>query len=318
MKHHESQHLPEYEYADCNTINSKDELIKAFGGQCEDPRRVATKMLDAIKEVCSVNDIRTKQLFTPERVADFLKTSEEAMLVLRKMLSGSTMSWVIYWVNTTIWPAPPVSVLTQDTMSPDNQPQSSLGQNQKNPVNPVSHKEGPRSNYIDLVCYRDEKAIDIEKKAVGIQKKAVGIQKKAVGNKKKAVGIKKKAEGIEEKAPSIEEKAVKIHEKALDIQEKDIDMDHNVQRSPTCQIARASKARKRRFEKTIDLTGISNFDPGRDLKAPRLSLTDNDRKPVLQTQMPEFIPFSGPPLASQPIPDMTYASKIRLKHSLNQ
>ena len=58
---------------------------------------------------------------------------------------------------------------------------------------------------------------------------------------------------------------------------------------------------KRRFDQTLDLSGISNLDPGPGLKAPRLSLPNNKQKPDVQMQMPVFVPFSGPPLASQPV-----------------
>lgn len=206
-------------------------------------------MLDAINEARRINEVRSikevgdvKELVTPEQVANFLKTSKRAKMVLRKTISEQSMEWVLYWLDNTLWPDPPVPVLNQDTLRHGAQPQSFLKQEQKNSV---SSEQGHKTSYIDLVCHPQGAAINI---------------------------------------------------------------DQSVQRSVACPdvgALRAPKRRvpsKRRFDQTLDLSGISNLDPGPSLKAPRLSLPDNKQKPDVQMQMPVFVPFSGPPLASQPVP----------------
>ena len=263
MRHHSLHLLPRYGYANCNTTNSTDELAKALKDFPRNHRELATSMLDAINEVCSIEEQAFQQPCTPELVASFLNRSNKAKEALRGMISARDMNWVKFWLHTTLQPAPPFPVLIQDTMRHDVQPRSCLKQQKKNPVSPG---EGPKSSYVKLVC-TEEKAIDIEEKATDIEEKCTGIE-----------------------------------EKFTEIKEKAIDVDQNVQRSVTCLDVSALKAPKRRFNEKLDLSDISNFGSGRRLKAPRLSLADKKQNSVLQKQMPESIPFSGPPLASQPAP----------------
>ena len=235
-------------------------------GGYSNPPELATSIFDIINEACSIKEVCDKKLFTPERVANFLKKSNKAKKAMDRMLCGHTKSWLVYWLNNTLLDPPRVPVVIRDTMRHVEQPQSCLKQAQKSPISPG---EGPKSSYVQLVCHPEEKAGDIEEKA--------------------------------------------------------IDIGQNARRSVTCPDVGALKAPKRRFNEIIDLTGISNFDLGRGLKAPRLCLPDIKQKPVPQMQMPDFIPFYGPPLASQPGPakcpvkptapgcKITWASKIRSK-----
>ena len=191
----------------------------------------------------------------------------------------SSMEWVSFWLdnmdlpdpNTPLpvpnasLPAPPIAVVIQDTMKHDDQPQSSLKQK---PKNGVSREEGPRSRYIDLVCHPEGQAEG-------------------------------KEHAIEEGHTKVEEHA-KVEEDAED-QEHAKRIDHSVQRRVNCHDVGALKAPKRPFDETLDRRDISNSVPGPRPKAPRVTLTDNKRKTNALKGTSKFMPFYGPPLASQPV-----------------
>ncbi|KAL8787276.1 MAG: hypothetical protein Q9195_007835 [Heterodermia aff. obscurata] len=249
--------------ANCHTTNSRDELTKALKDHYSKPRELATKMLDAINKVCNMQEVHVNQLFTPERVANFLKTSNKAKRVLSEMINEPSMNWVSYWLNNiawpapnTPWPAPPAPVLIQNTVRHDDQPQSSLKQKQKTSV---SRENGFKSSFIHLVCHPEKQ--------------------------------------------DKEEEQTKREEQAQE--KKDTKwIDQSVQRSVTCHDVSTLKTPKRRLDETSGQRGIPNFIQGRRRKAARLTSPGKKQKNSLQMQMqmPEFIHYDGPPLASQPVP----------------
>ena len=80
----------------CRSCN-RDELINALTGHCPNPREAATNMLKAIKE------IRGKELPTPERVVNFLKTSKRAKMALQRMMAPHQMDWLADWLYSRKW-----------------------------------------------------------------------------------------------------------------------------------------------------------------------------------------------------------------------
>ena len=75
----------------CRSCN-RDELINALIGHCPNPREAATNILKAIREV------RGKELPTPERVVNFLKTSRRAKTALQRMMAPQKLDWLVDWL----------------------------------------------------------------------------------------------------------------------------------------------------------------------------------------------------------------------------
>lgn len=79
-------------------------------------------MLNAIKEV------RGEDLYTPQRIANFLKTSKKARNALCRMMSGQKMDWLPNWLYTTPWSPP---VFTENSGRQNSQLQKCLKQKRK-------------------------------------------------------------------------------------------------------------------------------------------------------------------------------------------
>ena len=85
----------------CRSCN-RDELINALTGHCPNPREAAANMLNAVKET------RGKELLTPERVVNFLKTSKRARSALQRMMAPQQLDWLADWLYSRKWAGPTI------------------------------------------------------------------------------------------------------------------------------------------------------------------------------------------------------------------
>ena len=86
-------------------------------------------------------------------------------------------------------------------------------------------------------------------------------------------------------------------------------IDRETQRSVTGHGVEALKQPKRRFDGSLDLSGISNLDFDPPNKAVRLSLPEKNPDPV--AHVPAIMPFSRPPVTTQLAP-----IKYLIKHTV--
>lgn len=251
----------------CRSCN-RDQLINALSGHCSNPREAATNMLKVIKE------IRGKELPTPERVVNFLKTSKRAKTALQRMMAPQQLNWLADWLYSKKWTAPSIDASNCGRQDADIQKCLKKRRKRKSPICSVGSRELSTYNKglgIDLNAHQDLPGQD--------------------ANTRDDLPHLNRGSELDW-ASNLDSRPRRPKPKNLSVQDNDCMVAHSTPTirpfSPVaCGIATINAPQPRRpFQNTLNLDKISTLSSFHHHKVPKLDLPDTYHQRAQQLSTP--------------------------------